>query len=80
MTQLNEGFKTYEIQVQGHLDPDWVDWFEGFAIRPGYAPNGSPLTILSGTVVDQSALSGILVQLCDLNLPLISVNPIKLTD
>jgi hypothetical protein len=77
MSQRSEGFKMYEIQVQGYLDPDWSDWFEGFTIRHGSAHDGSPLTILSGTVTDQSALSGILVQLFDLNFPLISVNPAK---
>jgi len=80
VSQLFDRFKTYEIQVQGHLDPNWADWFEGFTIRPSSAPDGSPVTILSGTVVDQSALSGILVQLCDLNFPLISVNPVKRAD
>jgi hypothetical protein len=38
-------------------------------------PDGVPITILTGEVVDQSALSGILVRLSDMNLPLISVNP-----
>ena len=74
MSQPDEGFKTYEIQVQGHLDPGWADWFEGFTIYQSSASDGAPLTTLCGAVPDQSALSGILVQLCDMNFPLISVN------
>ena len=75
MSQEAEELNIYEIQVQGHLDPAWADWFAGFTIRPAFTSDGSAITILSGTVSDQSALSGILVHLNDLNFPLISVNP-----
>jgi hypothetical protein len=48
----------YEICVKGHLDQRWSDWFEGFAISP--TDNGE--TQLSGPVVDQAALYGLLIR------------------
>jgi len=63
----------YEICVRGHLDPRWSDWFEGFAIT--LKDNGE--TRLSGPVVDQSALFGLLMKVRDLGLPLVSVMPIQ---
>ncbi len=59
----------YEIRVRGHLGPDWSDWFEGLAFTP--LENGDML--LSGRIVDQAALLGILIKLSRLNLALISV-------
>ncbi|MBE9140384.1 hypothetical protein IQ254_24820 [Nodosilinea sp. LEGE 07088] len=60
----------YEIYVKGHLDQRWSDWFEGFAIA--LIDNGE--TRLSGPVVDQAALYGLLIKVRDLGLPLVSVN------
>ena len=60
----------YEICVKGHLDQRWSDWFEGFAIA--LTDNGE--TQLSGPVVDQAALYGLLIKVRDLGLPLVSVN------
>jgi hypothetical protein len=61
----------YEIRVQGILDPDWADWFEGMQIRQ----EAGGRTVIAGPVVDQSALHGLLAKLRDLNLELISVIP-----
>ena len=61
----------YEICVKGHLSPHWSYWFEGFAIA--LKDNGE--TLLSGPVVDQAALYGVLIKIRDLGLPLISVKP-----
>ena len=60
----------YEICVKGNLDQRWSDWFEGFAIA--LTDNGE--TQLSGPVVDQAALYGLLIKVRDLGLPLVSVN------
>ena len=60
----------YEIRVQGQLDPCWSEWFEGFAV----SPTESGETIISGLVVDQAALNGLLNRLLGMNLILISVN------
>ena len=59
-----------EIQVEGHLDPDWADWLEGFTIQH----TADQKTILAGTVPDQSALYGLIGKLRDLGLKLISVH------
>jgi hypothetical protein len=59
----------YEIRVRGVLSDRWADWFDGLAIIP--QENGE--TLLVGTVVDQSALHGILDTIHGLNLPLMSV-------
>lgn len=60
---------TYEIRVQGRLEPRWAAWFDGFVLAPG--PDGT--TVLTGDVVDQAALHGLLQSLRDLGLPLVSV-------
>ena len=59
-----------EIQVEGHLDPDWADWLEGFTLQH----TKDQKTILTGTVPDQSALYGLIGKLRDLGLKLISVH------
>jgi hypothetical protein len=59
----------YEIRVEGHLTDRWSDWFEGLAIRND--PNGE--TRLSGELVDQAALFGVLARIHALNLTLLSV-------
>ena len=62
----------YEIRLKGHLDAKWADWFDGLTITR--ADNGE--TLLSGAVVDQAALHGVLRKVRDLGLPLVSVNQI----
>jgi len=59
----------YEIRLKGHLDDKWADWFEGLTITR--EDNGE--TRLTGPVVDQAALHGLLRKVRDLGLPLISV-------
>ena len=74
MSQLyrsSENHPQYEICVKGHLAPHWSDWFEGFAIA--LKDNGE--TLLSGPVIDQAALYGVLIKVRNLGLPLISVMP-----
>ena len=60
----------YQITVKGHLNPNWAGWFDGLTITP--LPNGT--TVISGSVVDQAALHGVLRKVRDLGMPLISVN------
>ncbi len=59
----------YQICVQGHLDARWLPRFAGFRIT--LTPAGE--TILTGPIVDQAALYGVLNQIRDLGLALISV-------
>ncbi len=63
----------YQIRVKGHLDSQWSDWFEGLTIT--LEANGD--TLLTGPVVDQAALHGLLRKVRDLGMPLISVNRVK---
>lgn len=64
---------TYRIQVGGRLDEKWSDWFSGMTIAFECGSDGSCVTTLTGAVVDQAALRGILEKIWDLNLTLISV-------
>mgnify|MGYP001320449845 FL=1 len=57
----------------GHLDDRWADWFEGMTIT--LESNGE--TRLTGAVIDQSTLHGLLKKVRDLGMPLVSVNRIE---
>jgi hypothetical protein len=59
----------YEIRVEGHLDGRWSEWFDGMEITN--LENGE--TVLSGDIVDQAALHGVLAKVRDLNLALVAV-------
>jgi hypothetical protein len=59
----------YEVRVQGRLEPRWSAWFDGFTLTP----EADGTTVISGTVIDQAALHGLLQSLRDLGLPLVSV-------
>ena len=59
----------YRIRIKGHLSHDWSDWFGGLTIT--LEDNGE--TLITGSVVDQSALHGLLRKIRDLGLPLVSV-------
>ncbi len=63
----------YEIRLKGHLDHGWTDWFDGLTIS--LEDNGE--TLITGPVVDQSALYGLLKKVRDLGMPLLSVDRLK---
>jgi len=63
----------YEIRIKGCMDVDWVAWFSGVTITNV----GEDEILLSGELPDQSALHGLLAQIRDLNLTLISVQQIE---
>lgn len=63
----------YQIRIKGHLGREWTDWFEGLTIQ--LTDNGE--TLLTGPVVDQAALHGLLRKVRDLGVPLLSVNHMK---
>ncbi len=58
----------YEICVEEHLNQSWTNWFEGLTIHPDFDDKGDPITLIYGTLVDQSALHGILAKVRDLGL------------
>ncbi len=59
----------YCITFQGHLHPRWSEWFENLTISQ--QPDGT--TTLSGFVVDQAALYGLIIKLRDMGLPLLAL-------
>jgi len=59
----------YQIRIKGHLGGQWTDWFGGLSITQD--DNGD--TLLTGAVVDQAALHGLLRRVRDLGMPLLSV-------
>lgn len=59
----------YQLRVEGHLSAHWATWFEGFIITP--EEDGS--TLLTGPVVDQAELHGLLKKVRDLGMTLLLV-------
>ena len=67
----------YEIRLKDHLDHHWQTHFEGMGLTTTYDSGGSPITILSGYLVDQSQLHGILATIRDSGMTVISINSIN---
>ena len=63
----------YQIRIKGHLGRQWTNWFVGLAITA--LDNGE--TLLTGSVVDQAALHGVLKKVRDVGMPLVSVMRVK---
>jgi hypothetical protein len=63
----------FRITVQGQLDETWGEWLNGLAIERTADEHGAIVTTLTGAIVDQAALRGLLNQLWDWNLTLIAV-------
>ena len=63
----------YQIRISGHLGGEWTEWFGGLAIT--LEDNGE--TLIAGPVVDQAALHGLLRQVRDLGMPLLSVTRVE---
>lgn len=63
----------YQIRIEGHLGDQWTDWCPGLAIT--LEENGD--TLLTGPIVDQAALFGLLKKVRDLGIPLVSINRLE---
>jgi hypothetical protein len=66
----------YQIRIKGHLGCDWKDWFEGLTITMEEGGD----TLMTGPVIDQAALHGLLKKVRDLGMPLVSVVQIQVLD
>jgi hypothetical protein len=66
----------YQIRLKGHLDSQWTVWFDGLSIT--LEEDGD--TLLTGPVVDQAALHGLLKKVRDLGMPLVSVNRVQFNE
>jgi hypothetical protein len=64
----------YQIRITGHLGPQWTNWFEGLTIT--LEEDGD--TLLTGPVIDQAELHGLIKKVRDLGMPLVSVSPVEL--
>jgi len=67
---------TYQIRVQGELDPRWLDYFAEMTIEKEACPDGTQITLLTGICVDQAAVQGLLQKLYNLGFLLLSVEKI----
>ncbi len=77
--QGNDASPIYKIEVKGDLDASWSDWFDGMRITREPGDNGGVCTALTGRIIDQAALHGVLARIRDLNLVLISVSQLAST-
>jgi hypothetical protein len=68
-----EKVSVYEIRVKGHLGGRWSEWFGGLQITN--LENGEAL--LSGEIMDQAELHGVLAKVRDLGLPLVAVASVE---
>lgn len=73
MQDSESGNVYYEIRVLGLLSDEWSSWFDGLSIaHEGNQATGEVVTVISGTLPDQSALHGLLNKIRDLNLTILS--------
>ena len=69
---------TYAIRVQGRLDAGWSAWFDDLTVSVAGGGSAPAVTTLTGSVIDQVALHGLLARIRDLGLPLLSVQCLEI--
>ena len=72
-TQQRDQPVIYQLRIEGHLSPHWAEWFEGLTIT--LEENGD--TLLTGPVMDQAVLHGLLKKVRDVGMPLLSVTRVQ---
>ena len=73
LPEYHDNSGLYEIRLKGHLNDRWAAWFKSLTIT--LEDNGD--TLLTGPVIDQAALHGLLKKVRDLGMPLVSVSPVE---
>ena len=63
----------YQIRLKGELGRQWTNWFDGLTITQEETGD----TLLTGPVIDQTALHGVLKKVRDLGMPLVSVIQVR---
>ena len=71
-----DGPACYEIRVDGHIDVEWADWFEGLTVTN----HEDGTALLSGLLADQAALHGLLRKVGNLGMTLVSINAVRAAD
>ena len=74
--KAESGPRVYQIRIKGHVCCAWADWFGGMSITL----EASGDTLLSGSLIDQAALHGVLRNVRDLGMPLLSVTSVEACD
>jgi len=69
---------TYRIRVQGRLGEKWIGYFDGMVISYEFDAEGHPITTLSGELLDQGAVQGVLQKLYNLGFPLLTAEKVDL--
>ncbi len=67
----------YQIQVVGHLNVKKATWFDVLTLVNEFGEDGAPITIMTGEVLDQAMLHGLLTRIRDLGLPLLSITRVQ---
>ncbi len=70
---IPSGQANYKICMKGHLGERWSLAFEGLELKDDFSSDGSPISVLTGPIVDQSALYGLIARIRDLGLTLLLV-------
>ena len=77
MHEKQSNAQVYQIKIEGRLNQRWAERFDGMSLAYVVEDDGTFVTMLTGTVVDQAALHGLFIRIRDLNLRLVSVVGVK---
>lgn len=75
--EKNNKLKLYQIKIKEELDKNWTEWFSEMEMTVETDPKGNSVTVLSGPVIDQAALNGLLNKIWNFNLTVLSIERIE---